>query len=92
MNLDAKHRLRSLITREGNPNREKICLTYSMAVPSTITSSVQGMNTNALVQSWSVTVSIASYPCDLGSFVIKSRAMTLKGVASSLGVIGTSGA
>ena len=80
------------MTREGNPNCEKMCLTYNMAVPSAVTSSMQGMNTDALVQSWSVTVNMALCPCNLGSLVMKSRAMTLKGFASSLGVMGTSGA
>ncbi len=47
----------------------------SPAVSSAIMLSLQGMNMVALVQSWSVTVSIESYPCEIGSLVIKSRVL-----------------
>ena len=80
VNLDAKRGSRSLMTRKGNPNRVKICLTYNRAVPSAVISSVQGINTDALVQSWLVTVRIASYPWDLGNLVMKLSAITSKGV------------
>ena len=71
------------MTRKGNLNHEKIYLMYNMAVPSAVISSVQGINTDTLVQSWSVTVSIVSCPCDLGSLVMKSRVITSKGFVST---------
>ena len=91
VNLDVKRESRSLMICKGNPNREKMCWMYNMAVPSAVIPLVQGMKMDALVQSWSVTVSIASYFCDLGSFIIKSSAIVLKGFTSGLGVIGASG-
>ncbi len=42
-------------------------------------------------QSWSVIVSIESYPSDGGSFVMKSRAMHLNGCASGFIVMGNCG-
>ena len=55
-------------------------------------SSVQGMKRDALEQSWSVMVRIESYSWDLGSFVMKSRAMTSNGFAFGSGNIGVNGA
>ncbi len=49
---------------------------------------LQGMNIAALVQSWSMIVSMESYPLDGGSFVMKSMATTSKGCASGSVVIG----
>jgi hypothetical protein len=46
----------------------------------------------ALEQSWSVTVSMESYPCDMGSLVMKSTATVSKGVASGLAQMGSSAA
>ena len=68
--------------RDGNPNREKTCFTYRAAVPSAVISSLHGMNIDTLVQSWSVTVRMESYPSDCGNFVMKSSAMVMKGSAS----------
>jgi hypothetical protein len=45
-------------------------------------SSTHGMKMVAFEQSWSVTVSMESYPCDTGSLVMKSTATVSKGVAS----------
>jgi hypothetical protein len=42
----------------------------------------------ALEQSWSVTVSIESYPWDTGSFVMKSIATVSNGIASGFANIG----
>ncbi len=48
------------------------------------------MNNVALVQSWSVMVSIESYPCEFGSLVMKSRVTVSKGIALRVGNIGDS--
>ena len=50
------------------------------------------MKRDALEQSWSVMVRMESYFWDLGSFVMKSRAITSNGFALGLGNIGVSGA
>ena len=76
---------RSLMTQHGNPNRLNTCLRYSWAVPSAVISSLQGIKTDALVQSWSVMVRRESYPWDLGSLVIKSSAIVSNGNASGHG-------
>ena len=76
---------RSLMMRDGNPNRLNMCLRYNWAVPSAVISSLQGMKTKALVQSWSVMVRRESYPWDLGSLVIKSNAIVSNGNASGRG-------
>ncbi len=60
----------------------------SPTVSSTVILSLQGINTTAFVQLWSVTVSIESYPCEVGSLVMKSNALVLKGIASGVGNIG----
>jgi hypothetical protein len=41
--------------------------------------SLQGMNSDAFEQSWSVIVRMVSYPSDTGSFVIKSSAIVWNG-------------
>ena len=46
---------------------------------------------DALEQSVSVMVRIVSYPPDGGSFVMKSRAIVLKGRAFSVGEMGNNG-
>ena len=50
------------------------------------------MKRDALEQSWSVIVRMESYFWDLGSFVMKSRAMTSNRFAFGSENIGTSGA
>ena len=92
MNFDVKWGSLSLITCEGSPNRRNTWLTYRSAVSLAVISSWHGIKMAALVQSWSVTVSTASYPFDFGSLVIKSRAMVSNGIAAGFGVIGTRGA
>ncbi len=54
--------------------------------------SLHGTKITALLQSWSVMVSIKSYPCDISSLVMKSSAMVSKGIASGWGNMGCSGA
>src|SRR5260370_8830576 len=92
MNFDVKRGSLSLITHKGSPNLRKTWLMYNSAVSSAVISSQHGMKMAVLVQSWSVTVSTASYPLDFGSLVIKSRAMVSNGIATGFGVIGTRGA
>jgi len=62
------------------------------AVSLAVILSLHGMNTAAFVQSWSVTVSIESYPCEIGNLVMKSSATVSNGIASCVGKIGDSGA
>jgi hypothetical protein len=50
------------------------------------------MKMAALEQSWSITVSIESYPCDTGNLVMKSMVTVSKGVASGLAHMGSNGA
>ena len=50
------------------------------------------MKRDALEQSWSVMVRMESYFWDLGSFVMKSRAITSNGFAFGSGKIGVRGA
>ena len=53
--------------------------------------SLHGMNMDPFEQSWSVIVSIESYPSDGGSLVMKSSAMHSNGCASGLVEIGNWG-
>ncbi len=57
-----------------------------------VIASLHGINTAALLQSWSVMVSIESYPCDIGNLVMKSNVTVSKGIASGWGNMGCSGA
>ena len=70
---------------DGNPNRLNTCSRYNRAVPSAVISSLQGINTNTLVQLWSVMVRRESYPWDLGSLVMKSNTIVSNGSASGRG-------
>ena len=88
VNFDANQGSLSLIIFEGSPKRVKTCLAYNVAVSSPEISSTHGMKMVALEQSWSVIVSIESYPWDTGSFVMKSIATVSKGMASGLANIG----
>jgi hypothetical protein len=76
----------------GRPYLANTCLAYRVAVSSPDISSTHGMKIVALEQSWSVTVSMESYPCDTGSLVIKSIATVSKGVASGFAQMGSSAA
>ncbi len=53
--------------------------------------SLHGMKIDPFEQSWSVIVSIESYPSDGGSLVIKSSAMHSNGCASRFVVMGNWG-
>ncbi len=53
--------------------------------------SLHGINMDPFEQSWSVIVSIESYPLDGGSLVMKSRAMHSNGCASEFVVMGNWG-
>src|SRR6266702_754658 len=90
MNFEANLGSLSLMNFSGSPNRGKMCWTINPAVSSVVMLSLHGMNTAALVQSWLVTVSIESYPCETGNLVIKSRAMVSNGIASRIGNMGDS--
>src|SRR6266571_8154839 len=92
MNLEANFGSLSLMNFCGSPNRGNMCWTIRPAVSSAVILSLHGMNIAALVQSWSVTVSIESYPCEMGSLVMKSRATVSNGIASRVGNMGDSGA
>src|SRR5258708_802859 len=85
VNLDANRGSRSLMILDGSPYLRNTCRRYKAAVSSADISSRQGMNTAALVQSWSVTVRMESLPFDSGSLVMKSRAMVSNGSASGFG-------
>ena len=61
---------------------------YRCATPSESTVSLQGMKTDALLQSVSVMVRIVSNPPDGSSLVMKSMALVSNGRAFSTGVIG----
>ncbi len=92
MNFDANLGSLSLMNLLGSLNLGNTCRTISPTISSAVIVSLHGMNIAALLQSWSVMVSIESYPCDMGSLVMKSRATVLKGIASGRGNIGCSGA
>src|SRR6266702_1675408 len=92
MNFDVNFGSRSLINRCGSPKCRNTCCMISPAISSTVIASLHGMNIAALLQSWSVMVSMESYPCDIGSLVMKSNATVSKGIASSFGYIGCRGA
>src|SRR6266568_8882659 len=91
MNLEANFGSLSLMNFCGSPNRGNMCWIISPAVSSAVMLSLQGMNTAAFVQSWSVTVSIESYPCEIGNLVMKSSAMVSNGIALRVGKMGESG-
>src|SRR6266702_619674 len=92
MNFEANLGSLSLMTFNGSPNRGKRCWIVTPATPSAVILSLQGMNTAAFVQSWSMIVSIESYPCEVGSLVMKSSAMVSKGIASGFGNMGDNAA
>src|SRR6266702_1624195 len=91
-NLEANFGSLSLMNFSRSPNCGKMCWMINPAVSSAVILSLQGMNIAALVQSWSVTVSIESYPCEIGNLVMKSNATVSKGIASHVGNMGDSDA
>src|SRR6266571_5445213 len=88
MNFDANFGSWSLMNFSGSPNRGKMCWIINPAVSSAVILSLHGMNIAALVQSWSVMVSIELYPCEIGSLVMKSKATVSNGIASRVGNMG----
>src|SRR6266702_6905969 len=92
MNLEANFGSLSLMNFSRSLNCGKMCWMISPTVSSAVILSLQGMNIAALVQSWSVTLSIESYPCETGSLVMKSRATVSNGIASRAGNMGDNGA
>ena len=70
---------RSDIILEGTPNHGNRCLRYKRATPSPVIVMWHGRKIVALEHPWSTTVRIASYLLALGSWVMRSRATTLKG-------------
>ena len=91
-NLEANFGSLLLINLSGSLNHGKMCWMINPAVSSAVMLSLQGMNTAAFVQSWSVTVSIESHPCEVGSLVMKSSAIVSNGIASGVGNMGDSDA
>src|SRR5580693_9098732 len=92
VNFNANHGSRSLMIFVGRPYLANTCFAYKAAVSSPDISSTQGMKIVAFEQSWSVSVSMESYPWDTGNLVIKSTATVSKGIASGLAHIGSKGA
>jgi len=92
VNLDTNRGSRSLMNLLGSPNLGNTCRIIKPAVSSAVMASLHGMNIAALLQLWSVMVSIESYPCDTGNLVIKSRVTVSKGIASGWGNMGCNGA
>src|SRR6266702_2049392 len=92
MNFDANFRSQSQMKLQGSPNHRKTCFRMSTMVSSAVMASLHGMNSAALVQSWLVIVSMASYPCETSNLVMKSNVTVSKGIASGFGYMGWSGA
>src|ERR1700744_589532 len=92
MNFDANRGSLSLMNLSGSPNLTKTYLTYNAAMSSAVDASRHGISTAAFVQSWSVTVRMESYPCDIGNFIMRSMVTVANGRASGFGNIGCRGA
>ena len=88
MNFPTKRGSQSLIIFLGSPKRLNTCIRYNPATSSAEIVSLQGMKIAAFEQSWSVTVSMVSYPFDGGNLTIKSIAIVSKGSACDVGRIG----
>ena len=83
VNLDTNHKSLLLMILLGSLKWVNTCCTERAAVLSALTSSMHGTKIAALVQSWLVTVSIESNPCDSGNLVMKLIVTVSKGIASS---------
>ena len=88
VNFPAKRGSRSLMIFLGSPKRLKTCVRYSPATSSAEIVLLQGMKTTAFEQSWSVMVSMVSYPFDSGNLTMKSIATVSKGNACNVGEMG----
>src|SRR5579863_6819896 len=76
---------RSLITLCGSPYQQYTCQRYSAAICGPMIVVLQGRKMAALEHPWSTIVRMASYLLLLGSLVIRSRVICLKGA----GEVGT---
>src|ERR1700761_2576932 len=92
MNLEVNCGSLSLMILLGSPYHRTMFSRNTCAVSSAVIASLQGMKCVTFMQPWSGMVSMESYPLDKGNLVIKSNAMTLKGVALSRGYMGCRGA
>ena len=88
VNFPTKRGSRLLMIFLGSPKRLKTCVRYSPATSSAEIALLQGIKIAAFEQSWSVTVSMASYPLDGGNLMMKSIATVSKGSACDTGEIG----
>ncbi len=92
MNLEVNFGSLSLMNFSGSPNCRNMCWIINPAVSLAVILSLHGMNIAAFVQSWSVTVSIKLYPCEISNLVMKSSVTVSNGIASCMGKMGDSGA
>ena len=81
----------SEITHSSNPTNGNAYSKYSLVMLRAPMSSLQGNKITTFVQSWSVTVSMESYPLEIGSLTIKSIAIVKNDCAHKLGKIGCRG-
>ena len=88
MNFPTKCRSRSLMIFLGSPKHLKTCVRYNPATSSAEIVSLQGMKITAFEKSWSVMVSMESYPFEGGNLMMKSIATVSKGNACDVGKIG----
>ena len=88
VNFPVKRGSQSLMIFLGSPKRLKTCVRYNPATSSAEIVSLHGIKIAAFEQSWSVTVSMVSYPFDGGNLTIKSIATVSKGSACDVGRIG----
>ena len=88
VNFPAKCRSRSLMIFLRSPKCLKTCVRYSPVTSSAEIVLLQGMKIAAFEQSWSVMVSMASYPLDGGNLTMKSIATVSKGSACNVGEMG----
>jgi hypothetical protein len=92
MNLDMNQGSQSLMTLVGRPKWANMCFMYNAAVSSMVISLLHGMNIAALMQPWSVIVSMELNPCETGSLTMKSNTTVSNGIASGFGYMGCKGA
>ena len=69
-------------------SRLKTCVKYNPVTSLAEIVSLQGMKIAAFEHSWSVMVSMVSYPFEGGNLTMKSIATVLKGNACNVGEIG----
>ena len=74
-----KHGSLSEIIFVGTLNQGNMCWRYNLAIPSPVIVIQHGRNAVAWEHPWSTMVSIASWPLDCGSWVMRSITTVLKG-------------